>query len=322
MGSDVEIIRNRPGEQARKEGIRSIVTIGNFDGLHLGHQALIRYCRSVAHVNDLVAVVTFEPLPQALLQPAAAPARLSTIYQKLDALRRENIDLVWLLRFDTALSRLSACDFAQQVIAHGLAARHVVVGADFHFGHRREGDVSMLRTLGHRFGFEVNIVPPVYLGEARVSSSAIRQALAVGEFARAATMLGRPFRMEGHVVRGRQLGRTLGYATANLRIRARPCPVQGIFAVFLRVNGKQERGDWRPAVASLGWRPTVGGQEPLLEAHLFDFDGELYGQRLEVQFVAKLREEAHFGSLQELVAQMRCDEAAARTVLAQSERPA
>jgi riboflavin kinase/FMN adenylyltransferase len=226
------------------------------------------------------------------------------------------------MRFDSAFSRLSAREFAQQVVAHGLAARQVVVGADFHFGHRREGDVSMLRTFGHELGFVVNVVPPVYVGDVRVSSSAIRRALVAGEFAHAATMLGRPFRMEGHVVRGRQLGRTLGYATANLRIRARPCPLQGIFAVFLRVNCNQDHGAWRPAVASMGWRPTVGGQEPLLEAHLFDFDGDLYGQRLEVQFVAKLREEAHFGSLEELVAQMRCDETAARTVLAQSERPA
>lgn len=322
MGSNVEIIRNRPGEQARKEGVRSIVTIGNFDGLHLGHQALIRHSRELVRGNDVLAVVTFEPLPQALFQPAATPARLSTVYQKLDALRRESIDRVWLMRFDTALSRLSARVFAQLVIANGLAARHVVVGADFHFGHKREGDVSTLRTLGHQLGFEVNIVPAVYMGNARVSSSAIRQALAAGEFAHAAAMLGRPFRMEGHVIRGRQLGRTLGYATANLRIRARPCPLRGIFAVFSRVNGKQGCGAWRPAVANLGWRPTVGGQEPLLEAHVFDFDGDLYGQRLEVQFVAKLREEAHFGSLEELVAQMRCDEAAARTVLAQSEQPA
>lgn len=322
MGSNVEVIRNRPGKHTRKEGIRSIVTIGNFDGMHLGHLALLRQCRERAEAGERVAVVTFEPLPRAVLQPDAAPPRISTVYQKLDLLRAAQVDLVWLMRFDAALAGLSPQDFVRQVIVDGLGARHVIVGADFRFGHRRQGDVELLRTLGRECGFETDGIPAVQLGAERVSSSMVRQALAEGEFSQAAALLGRPFCMEGHVVRGRQLGRTLGYATANLRIRARPCPIQGIFAVFARVGGRKSSSAWKPAVASLGWRPTVGGKELLLEAHLFDFAGDLYGQRLEVEFVAKLRDEAHFGSLDELVKQMRRDEAEARAILDKAARPA
>jgi riboflavin kinase/FMN adenylyltransferase len=321
MGSNVEVIRNRPGEHARTEGIRSIVTIGNFDGMHLGHQALIRRCRELTGRGDQVAVVSFEPLPRAVFQPDAAPPRLSTVYQKLELLCAENVDLLWLMRFDAELAALPARDFIFQVIVSGLGARRVVVGADFRFGHRRQGDVNLLRALGSEFGFETDTVSAVYLGEERVSSSSVRLALSEGDFKRAAALLGRPFRMEGHVVQGRQLGRTLGYATANLRIRARPCPLQGIFAVKARFGGRGGADVWQPAVASLGWRPTVGGQEPLLETHLFDFEGELYGRRLEVEFVAKLREESHFGSLEELVKQMRRDEVEARAILENTAWP-
>jgi riboflavin kinase/FMN adenylyltransferase len=317
----VEVIRNRPGKHARTAGIRSVVTIGNFDGMHLGHQVLIRRCRELAGMDDQVSVVSFEPLPRAVFQPEAAPPRISTVYQKLELLRAENVDLLWLMRFDAELAALPARDFIIQVIVNGLGARRVVVGADFRFGHRRQGDVKLLRALGGEFGFETDSVSAVYLGEERVSSSSVRLALGEGDFDRAAALLGRRFRMEGHVVRGRQLGRTLGYATANLRIRARPCPVQGIFAVMTRVRGRGGAAIWRPAVASLGWRPTVGGREPLLETHIFDFEGDLYGQRLDVEFVAKLREESHFGSLEEMVKQMRRDEVEARAILEKTARP-
>ena len=318
----MKVIRNRPGELSTTGFGRSVVTVGNFDGLHLGHQALLQRCRELANSSDAVAVVTFEPLPEALFRPDAAPARLSTVRQKLSLLEAEQADLVWMMRFDDALSRMSARDFAHTVIAQGLAARHVVVGEDFHFGHRRTGDVNLLRALGQEFDFAVDTVAAVFLGDERVSSTAIRRALAAGEFARGAEMLGRPFRMEGRVVRGRQLGRRLGYPTANLRIRARPCPVQGIFAVFVQAGRGPTGHGWLPAVSSLGWRPTVDGEELLLEVHVFDFDGDLYGQRLEVEFVAKLRDESRFATLEELVAQMRRDEAEARNILANIERPA
>jgi len=303
-------------------GARSVVTIGNFDGLHLGHQELLSNCHALADDTAKVAVVTFEPLPGAVFSPENPPARLTTVYQKLDRLQTEGVDLVWLIRFDRAFSRLPAREFVHQVLVEGLRARHVVVGADFHFGHRREGDVPLLRQLGKEHGFGVTIVPAVYLGDERVSSSLIRGALAAGDLTRAATMLGRPFRMEGRVVRGEQLGRKLGYATANLRVRARPAPLHGIFAVYARAGKRQHREPWRAAVSSIGWRPAVGGKEPLLEVHFFDFEGDLYGQRLEVEFVAKLRDEVHFERIEDMVAQMRRDEAAARDALAQTERPA
>ena len=300
---------------------RSVVTIGNFDGVHRGHQALIKRCQELAPPGDQVAVVTFEPLPQALFRPELAPARLSTIRQKLECLAALGVDLTWLLKFDRQLSQLSAHEFVQRVLVSRLAARHVVVGPDFRFGHRREGDQALLSSLGAESGFDVHMVAPLCDEEQRISSTAIRQALAAGDFPLADRLLGRPFRMEGHVVKGQQLGRTLGYPTANLRIRARPSPLQGIFAVFCRVCNDGD-GTWLPAVASLGCRPTVGGQEPLLDVHFFDFNQDLYGRRLEVEFVAKLRDETHFDTVDELMVQMRRDETAAREILAPLNQPA
>ena len=312
----MQLIRNRPGQHSATAGERTVVAVGNFDGVHLGHQQLITHSKDLAESGESVAVVTFEPLPQAFFNPQKAPARLSTVYQKLDLLAHHGVDRAWLMRFDLALSRLQARDFVREVLVEGLAACKVVVGADFRFGHRREGDVLMLRDLGVEFGFGVEIFSAVFLGESRISSTAIRQALAEGELDKAAAMLGRPFRMEGHVVRGEQLGRDLGYPTANLRIRARPQPIAGIFAVWVRVNGA-----WHAAVANVGWRPTVGGKEPLLEVHVFDFEGHLYGQRLEVEFVAKLREETRFENIEQLVTQMRRDELEARRILAFMDMP-
>jgi riboflavin kinase / FMN adenylyltransferase len=321
----VEVLRNRPDKFRGDQRNRSVVTIGNFDGVHLGHQALLRRCAELAGKKDVVSVVTFEPLPQAVFKPEAAPARLTTVYQKLAQLRAAKVHRTWMLRFDASLAALSARDFVTAVLLDGLAARCVVVGEDFRFGHRREGNVAQLRILGEEFGFGVEITPAVYLGVERISSTAIRSALAKGNLERAAKMLGRPYRMEGHVVVGQQLGRKLGYPTANLRIRARPAAVQGVFAVYVRVP--VYRGDlrghhsWLPGVSSLGWRPTVGGQEPLLELHLFDFERDLYGQRLDVEFVAKLRDEANFEAIEPLVAQMHRDEGEARLILENTARP-
>ena len=264
-----------------------------------------------------VAVVTFEPLPQAFFRPAQAPARLTTVYQKLNLLNELNVDTTWLMRVDGALAAMSARDFAGDVLQRGLAASQVVVGEDFRFGQGREGDVALLRELGCQMDFSVTIVPAVTCQDDRVSSTAIRAALARSDFAAARQLLGRDFRMEGHVVVGQRLGRKLGYPTANIRVRARPYPLQGIFAVYCRVAG----GDWLPAVSSLGVRPTVGGEEPLLEVHFFDFAADLYGQRLEVHFVAKLRDETHFGTIEELVVQMQRDEAEARHILTTTQQP-
>lgn len=312
----MQLIRNRPGEHRSSPGTRAVVTIGNFDGMHVGHQALIKRCDALAEGTDKTALLSFEPLPQSFFRPESAPARLATVYQKLTWLRERKVDLVWLMRFDEILSVLSARQFAVDALKLGLAARHVVVGEDFRFGHKREGDTGMLRSLGRELGFDVEVVAPVMLGDQRISSSAIRRELANGYFERAAQMLGRPFRMEGHVIRGKGLGRKLGYPTANLRVRAQPSPLMGVFAVVARVVRTGAASPWYPAVSSIGYRPTVGGTELLLEVHFFDRDQELYGARLEVEFVAKLREESHFESLDELVLQMRRDDAAARDVLA------
>jgi riboflavin kinase/FMN adenylyltransferase len=220
-------------------------------------------------------------------------------------------------RFDGRFAALTPREFVERVLVAGLGARQVVIGADFRFGRGREGDVTSLAELGDEFGFGVHVEPAVLCNGERISSSGIRRHLADSEFAEAAALLGRPFRMEGHVTRGAGLGRKLGYPTANLRIRAEPSPLGGVLAAFSRVAG----GEWLPAVTNLGRRPAVGGGEPLLEVHFFDLDRDLYGQRLEVQFVAKLRDEQDFASMDELVQQMKTDAEAARACLADTARP-
>jgi len=315
----MRIIRNRPGH-IDSDGVAigpCVVAIGNFDGVHRGHLALLQRCRERRREGETVAVMTFEPLPQAFFRPQQAPARLSTVHQKLSMLREAGADLVWLMRFGGELARMPAVDFVRQALKTDLNATSVVVGEDFRFGCGRKGDVAMLRELGGKSGFEVSTVAAVTDAGERISSSGIRALLADGEFQKAGQGLGRPFRMEGHVVRGAMLGRKLGFPTANLKIRAHPSPVHGVFAVFARVIG----GNWLPGVANLGCRPAVGGKEPLLEVHFFDFDQNLYGKRLEVQFVAKLRDELNFDSMGALVEQMNEDAKQARACLAGTRAP-
>ena len=314
----MRVIRNRPGRLAGDiaDG-GTVVTIGNFDGLHLGHQALVERCHALKKPGEKVAVVTLEPLPAAFFRPEQAPSRLNAVDRKLRILRSLGVDLTWLMRFDASLAGLGAREFAQQVLVESLAARAVVVGHDFHFGRGKEGDARTLELLGDEFGFREDIVPPVMLDGERVSSSGVRQRLLAGDFEGAARLLGRPYRMGGHVVRGQALGRTLGYPTANLRIRAEPSPLMGVLATWARIND----GPWLPGVSNLGRRPVVGGRDPLLEVHFFDFDEDIYGQRLDVQFVAKLRDETNFDSLEALVEQMKKDEGAARAVLARTDKP-
>ena len=247
------------------------------------------------------------------------------MYQKLNLLRSAGVDITWLMRFDQKLAGLTAREFVEQVLVGKMNAHSVVIGEDFRFGRGREGDVAMLSALGAEMsaemgtdmGFGVETVGAVLNRGERISSSGIRTRLAAGNLASAADWLGRPFRMEGHVTRGAGLGRKLGYPTANLGIRAQPSPLGGVLAAFSRVAG----GPWLPSVTNLGRRPAVGGKEPLLEVHFFDFDEDLYGQRLEVQFVAKLRDELNFEILDDLVEQMKRDEREARLLLAGAETP-
>lgn len=290
----------------------SVVCIGAFDGLHLGHRALVGHVVSRARALDAEAcVLSFEPLPREFFAKANPPARLTLPRARFEALRGMGVDRVGFLRFKPALASMPADAFVEQVLVRRLAAREVWVGPDFHFGHRRSGDLALLQSMGAIHGFEAASLPLVEADAGRVSASRIRECLGEGDLAGAARLLGRPYAIAGRVVRGRQLGRQLGYPTANLRLGGRRPALGGIFAVH--VHGVGER-PW-PGVASLGTRPTVQGREPLLEAHLFDFEGDLYGRRIEVEFVAKLRDERSFADLPSLVAQMDEDARQARAAL-------
>ena len=305
----MRVVRDNPGRQLLSS---SVVTIGNFDGLHLGHQALIERCQSLAGAKHSIAVVTFEPLPLAWFRPDAAPARLLSVRQKLEFLENAGIDLVWMMRFNQELADLSAEKFVQSVLVKTLAARHVVVGEDFHYGKGRQGDIQTLLESGRQLGFELHPLAMLDVDGERASSSNIRAHLAAGDLEKAKRLLGRSFRMAGRVVRGRQLGRQLGYPTANIRLAVSPSPLGGVFAV----RARWDESGWHDGVANLGTRPAVGGEGFLIEVHLFDFNENLYGQRMEVAFIAKLREETHFDVIDDLVAQMRDDEQQARNCLA------
>ncbi|HET6602940.1 MAG TPA: bifunctional riboflavin kinase/FAD synthetase [Xanthomonadaceae bacterium] len=291
----------------------TVVCIGAFDGLHLGHRALIG--RAVARARALgvdACVLSFEPLPREYFAPAGAtPARLTWPRKKIATLIDAGADLIGLLRFDARLAALSATDFVRRVLVDRLGACEVWTGEDFRFGRGRAGDAALLAQLGPELGFRSRVLEPVQVDGARVSSSRIRELLAAGDFQRAAALLGRPYTMTGRVTRGTRLGRKLGYRTANLGLRGRTPALSGIFAA--RVHGVAAT-PW-PAVASLGTRPTVQGGAPVLEAHLFGFDGDLYGRLIEVEFVARLRGEERFPDLESLVAQMDRDAAEARSVL-------
>jgi len=305
----MELIRGVTGLSDHRRGCA--VTIGTFDGIHLGHQALLsRLSAHGARLRRAAMVLTFEPMPREYLATGPAPARLTSFRERWRVLEHLGVDVVWLLRFGESLRNLSGEDFAR-LLALELKAPVVVVGHDFRFGRNGEATAEVLREAGWRLGFEVDVVPAVTLDGQRVSSSAVRQALARGDFEQARRWLGRPYSMFVRVARGNRLGRRLGFPTANLGIGRRRSPVEGIFAV--RVHGVT--GDALPGVASLGRRPTVAGGETLLEVHVFDFSADLYGRRIEVEFVAKLRDEEHFPDLDTLVAQMHRDAQAARAIL-------
>lgn len=310
----MELLRGLPDLQRRtaRDAVRCAVAIGNFDGVHLGHQALVRRTRELATGAGLAAaVLTFEPQPREYFDAAGAPPRLMRLREKCGALAPLGVDRLGVVRFDDHLRRMRAPEFIDAVLVRGLGARHVIVGEGFRFAAGREGTVETLRAAGAVHGFEVHVVPAVTLDGARVSSTRVRDALAAGDLDLARRLLGRHYRMSGRVIRGRQLGRALGYATANMRLHRTRLPLSGIFAV--RVGGVDGACT---GVASLGTRPTVDGVEPLLETHVFDFAGDLYGRRLDVDFVAKLRDETKFDSLDALVAQMHLDARQAREILA------
>ncbi len=296
----------------------SVTAVGAFDGLHRGHQALLTQVRERARILGCSpAVVSFEPLPRAYFSPEPVP-RLSSVREKLRGFAAAGMEHSLLLRFNRALTAMSAEDFVRRVLVARLAAREVWVGGDFRFGHKRAGDVALLERMGAELGFSACTMPLIQLNGTRVSASRVRGLLAAGEFSGAEPLLGRPFVIDGKVEYGNQLGRTLGYPTANIHLRQRIAPVQGIFAV--RVGLGESECSW-PGVASLGVRPTVNQvSQPLLEVHLFDFEGDLYGKRMAVEFVAKLRDEQKFDGLEPLKAQMALDARMARELLGMNPR--
>jgi len=290
----------------------SVVCIGAFDGLHLGHQALVQHTATRARELGLTAAaLSFEPLPREFFSAATPPPRLWLPRAKFEGLSHLGANLVGLLRFDTNMAVLSADGFIERVLVQRLNAREVWVGPGFCFGNGRSGNLASLQAAGERFGFSAGEITPLLIDGVRVSSTRIRAALASGEFATAARLLGKPYTVSGRVVHGAHLGRTLGYPTANLRFGGKVPALQGIYASWVHGVGSSP---W-PSVSSFGTRPTVGGIEPLLEAHLFDFSGDIYGQRLTVEFVARLRDEEKFPDLPSLVKQMDLDAAKARACL-------
>ena len=295
----------------------SVACIGAFDGLHLGHRALVR--RALARARELGAdatVVSFDPLPREFFAKGDKPPRLMLPRAKFEGLRDLGVDAVGLLRFDAKLAAMPAQDFVRELLVERLRVREVWVGPGFRFGHARGGDLALLQRIGADAGFAAHAIEPVLLGGEAVSSTRIRVALAAGDFDLAERLLGRRYAIGGHVVRGRQLGRTLGFPTANLRFGGKTPALRGIYATLVHGIGAAPM----PSVSSFGTRPTVDGVEPLLEAHLFDFDGDLYGKRIEVEFVAKLRDEERFPDLAALVEQMRIDATRAREILQQRPR--
>lgn len=298
----------------------SVLTIGTFDGLHIGHAALIARTRErAAELGFECGLLSFEPMPREVLNAADPPARLTNFRERWRLLAGSGLDRLHLLTFNSALRSKSGADF--MALLRALGARAIIIGHDFRFGRGGQASAEWCAAEARHYGFEAEIIAPVLVAGERVSSGLVRAALTGGDFKRAAELLGRPYTMRARVQRGEQLGRTLGYPTANLRLARRRTPLAGIFAVRARSAALPARAvgaagaqGW-PGVASLGTRPTVNGVEPLLEVHLFDFSGDLYGAELEVEFVARLREELRFESVELMVEQMHRDAAAARSAL-------
>ncbi|MBI1732948.1 MAG: bifunctional riboflavin kinase/FAD synthetase [Gammaproteobacteria bacterium] len=293
------------------------VTIGNFDGVHLGHQRVMKQLVDHARSRAIAPlVVVFEPHPREFFAPLQAPTRLTTLREKVEALRRCGVQEVTCLRFNRALAGVGAQDFVQRFMVQELGARLVIVGNDFRFGRGRAGDVALLRELGRTHGYDVLEAETFEIEGRRVSSSWVRELLAAGEVEAANRLLGRPFSLTGRVILGAQIGRTLGFPTANIDMENRAPPLRGVFAV--QVDGL--RPGLVNGVANLGTRPVFAGQRLLLEVFLFDWNEDIYGRRISVQFRRFLRPERNFDSVQALCVQMARDSDQARAILAAAQR--
>jgi riboflavin kinase/FMN adenylyltransferase len=295
---------------------RVVLTLGNFDGVHLGHQAIVQRARDEARaVSGQVVVLTFHPHPIAVVAPDKAPPLLQSLHDRLVCLREVGVDVTVLQRFTPRFAALDPEEFVGAFLRAHLELLHVVVGYNVTFGRGRTGTVDTLQALGARHGFAVDAVGPVTVGEAQVSSTALRRLIAVGDVRQAATLLGRPFMLRGRVVRGEQRGRTLGFPTANLHQRAEVLlPADGVYAVRALLDG----GTW-PAVLNIGVRPTFGTLRRTVEAFLLDFDGDLYGRWLRLELVERLRGEQRFPGPEALRQAIAADVARAREVLAHAD---
>lgn len=305
----MELIRGVHNLYPRHRGC--VATIGNFDGVHLGHQAVLKQtCDKAREMGLPVTVITFEPQPQEYFRPEQAPPRLTRLREKIVALRPHAVDRLLCLDFNRHLANLSAEAFIDTILVDGLGVQYMVVGDDFRFGKDRQGDFEMLVSAGKKHGFEVVNTHSFTLGNERVSSTLIRQALAQGDLTRVEQLLGRPYSMCGRVAHGDKRGRTIGFPTANIYLHRKNTPILGVYAVQMKdveqypVNG----------VANIGTRPTVCGTRTLLEVHLFDFNKDIYGAHIEVMFIEKIRDEKRFESFDALKQQIQRDAQQARAI--------
>jgi riboflavin kinase/FMN adenylyltransferase len=305
----MELIRGIHNLKPRHRGC--VATIGNYDGLHLGHRQVLRQLREQAAADGLPSLVmSFEPTPLEFFCGENAPARLSTFREKVEQFREIGIDRFFCVHFTWEVAEMSPEQFIRALLVGGIDVRHLVVGDDFRFGRDRSGNFDTLLASGRSYGFEVVDTPSFSVNGMRVSSTVVRDALARGDLELAERMLGRRYSMSGRVIRGDQLGRQLGYPTANMRVHRQKSPLKGVYAV--RVSGL---GEVRDAMASLGTRPTVDGREMRLEVHIFDFDEDIYGSHLRVEFVARLRDEQRFDSVELMAEQLARDAQSARDIL-------
>jgi len=311
----MELIRGLHNLRPQHRGC--VATIGNFDGVHLGHQAVLGQLAERAADADLpLVVITFEPQPREFFARGEVPPRLTRFREKIQALRRFSVTRVVCLRFDRALADMPAEQFIRRLLVDGLAVRYLVVGDDFRFGKGREGDFALLQAAGVQQGFQVAAMHSFNVDGQRVSSTAIREALARDDLATAEKLLGRPYRMCGRVVHGDERGRTIGFPTANIHLHRQSSAVNGVYAV--EVFGLEQEP--LPGVANVGNRPTVNGTETRLEVHLLDFNANIYGRYLHVDFLHKIRPEQRFETLEELVAQIRNDATEAKAFHEQRKR--
>ncbi|MCL1074029.1 bifunctional riboflavin kinase/FAD synthetase [Shewanella dokdonensis] len=306
----MELIRGIHNIQTRHRGC--VLTIGNFDGVHRGHAEVITNLVKKARQLGLPAtLMTFEPQPQELFAGQNAPARISLLRDKIALLSELGVDRLLCVRFDKKFAQLPPEQFIESLLVERLGVRYLVVGDDFRFGQQRRGNFEMLQQAGEQHGFAVVNTTSFLVGDQRVSSTMVREALAKGNLELTRRLLGHPFTLSGRVVHGQQLGRTLGFPTANIALKRQVVPVRGVFAVRLRWPGSEAFN----GVANVGFRPTVKGQNCLLEVNLFDFSGDLYGQRVEVELVAKIRDEKPFNSLDALQKQIMNDADEAKALL-------